>query len=73
MAEKEKKFITRALDIISELSDSLDLENGGTTARQISAVYNQMKLLLWRGSSADIQEVKISLIALRDMWKEAIK
>lgn len=78
IARKDVKARTqatrRALDIVSELQNTLNLEQGGDIARELDRLYSYIstKLLdVTRGDAAAADEVLKLLGMLRDGWAQA--
>ena len=64
----------RALDIVSELQNTLNLEQGGDIARELDRLYSYVctRLLdVTRGDAAAADEVYKLLGMLRDGWSQA--
>ncbi len=69
--------IGRAMDIISELNNSLDLEKGGEVARNLRRLYFFYNRHLLEGnlknSKKHIEDVISMMEKLKEAWEEAIK
>ena len=64
----------RALDIILELQNTLNMENGGDIARELDRLYAYISARLLdvtRGDAAAADEVHKLLGTLRDAWSQA--
>jgi flagellar secretion chaperone FliS len=64
----------RALDIVSELQNTLNVEEGGDIARELDRLYSYMstKLLdVTRGDAAAAEEIHKLLCTLRDGFSQA--
>ena len=74
--EKKEKAITKAQNIIDELLCSLDIEKGGTIARNLSSLYNYMlRKILHADVNRDeraIDEVIGLLNELLSAWQEVV-
>lgn len=66
--------IGKAQDIITELTVSLDLENGGEIAQNLFRLYrffnNQLVEANFKKEKEPLENVRSFLIQLRDAWKE---
>lgn len=66
--------IGKAQDIITELTVSLDLENGGEIAQNLFRLYrffnNQLVEANFKKEKEPLETVRSFLIQLRDAWKE---
>jgi flagellar protein FliS len=71
------KKVSRAVAIITELSNSLDFEKGGEIAENLDGLYSYMVRELTRGNTAgDTSPIDISeniLVELREAWTGAIE
>lgn len=69
--------ICKAVAIISELSNTLDHEEGGTIAEDLDAIYNFVIRELIKANIQDDQEslrrIKPLLCELKDAWTKAIE
>ena len=70
-------YLGRAMDIISELNNSLDLEKGGEIARRLRSLYFFYNRHLLEGtlknSKKHIEDVIAMMERLKEAWEEAIK
>jgi len=74
---KANEKIKRVQDIVMELNLSLDMENGGSLAQNLRALYNYtFQRLIQANVKKDtetLKEVRSILSDLNDAWKEAMK
>ena len=72
--EAKGRALTKAQDIINELMCSLDLEKGGTIAKNLNSLYNYMlRRIIHADVEKDIKaidEVVGMLIELKSAWEE---
>jgi flagellar protein FliS len=64
----------RALDILAELQNTLNLDQGGDIARELDRLYLYMSsrlLDVTRGDAAAADEILTLLRTLRDAWSQA--
>jgi flagellar protein FliS len=64
----------RALDIVAELQNTLNMEKGGDIARELDRLYSYMStrlLAVTRGEVAAADELVKLLTTLRDGWVQA--
>lgn len=64
----------RALDIVSELQNTLNLEQGGDVARELDRLYSYMTTRIvdvTTGDAAAAEEILKLLTTLRDGWSQA--
>jgi flagellar secretion chaperone FliS len=71
--EKRNNNIQRALDIIDELKNALNLSQGGEIARSLLALYlfmnNHLMMANIKNEAGKIQEVCKMLSSLKDAWQ----
>ena len=64
----------RALDVVSELQNTLNVKEGGEIARELDRLYTYMTsriLDITRGDAQAAEETHNLLITLRDGWSQA--
>lgn len=64
----------RALDIVSELQNTLNVSEGGAIARELDRLYTYMTtriLDITRGDAAAADEIYKLLVTLREGWSKA--
>ncbi len=74
---KANEKIKRVQDIVMELNLSLDMENGGSLAQNLRALYNYIFQQLIQANvkkdTETLKEVRSILSDLNGAWKEAMK
>ncbi|MFP4484643.1 MAG: flagellar export chaperone FliS [Spirochaetota bacterium] len=72
--DRVNNAIGKAQDIITELTVSLDLENGGEIAQNLFRLYrffnNQLVEANFKKDPKPLESVRSFLVELRDAWKE---
>jgi flagellar protein FliS len=73
-AAAEAEHLSRAIEVLMELSSSLDMEAGGKIASSLASLYSYMIRRILEGQAADsaaaIGEVMSLAQTLREAWQE---
>jgi flagellar secretion chaperone FliS len=75
--ERKGKEIQRAMDLISELMSSLDMDRGGETARTLSGLYSYFLRRLvtaeYKKDARALDEVRAHLVELKAAWEQVTR
>lgn len=74
--EKKHEHLTKAMDIVSALKASLDMEKGGSLSRNLAVVYEYVErsllLVIGRNDLKLLGECRARINTIREGWVEVV-